>query len=63
MRALEINVGGNCATFCETLKARIDVAEVRAQEATHKGRIVRHQQKTSCSDSAKDHEGTVIAKN
>lgn len=59
MHALEIDVDNNCAAYCENQdRARIDVAEVRAQEATREGRIARRQQRSSLSDAATDEEGT-----
>ncbi|EZA53494.1 hypothetical protein X777_07297 [Ooceraea biroi] len=59
MHALQIDVGHNCATYCENHdRARIDVAEVRAQKATREERIARRQQRSSSNDAATDVEGT-----
>lgn len=42
MHALQINIGRNCAIYCEYQdRRRIDSAEVQAQEATREGRIAR----------------------
>ncbi|XP_024882797.1 uncharacterized protein LOC112461690 [Temnothorax curvispinosus] len=44
MQALNIDVGRNCATYCKNQdRERINLSDIRVQEATREGRIARRQ--------------------
>ncbi|EZA49028.1 hypothetical protein X777_12836, partial [Ooceraea biroi] len=59
MNVLDIDVGRNCVAYCEHRdRTRIDMAEVRAQEATREGRIARRQRRSSSNDAATAGKGT-----
>ncbi|XP_071652404.1 uncharacterized protein [Temnothorax longispinosus] len=60
MQALNIDVGRNCATYCKNQdRERINLSDIRVQEATREGRIARRQKQSSFYEAAIAAEGTL----